>query len=148
MNAAHIHLIVNHVPVIGIVVALFPLAAGYVRRSDETIRVSLALLVLLGLSAVVAYLTGDPAEDVVKKLPDFSKELVDAHDDAAGFALGAMIAVGTGALAALIAFRRSVLPRWVAVAALAGTLFAASILARTAWLGGQIRHTEIRSNAS
>jgi len=145
MNTVHLHLLLNHLPVVGTLIGTLLLAVALLRRSDELGRVSLGLFALLGVIALAVYLTGEPAEDAVEKLPGFSHGVVDRHQDAALVATIVVGLVGTFALASLLFYRRRALPRWVTVLGFGAALVASSAMAYTANLGGQIRHTEIRA---
>jgi hypothetical protein len=148
MNWVHIHLLLNHLPVIGIVLALPILAWGRWKRSDEVVRVALALLATLAAVTIVVYLTGEPAEEAVEGLSGVSETLIERHEEAALFATVAFVTVGAVALGALIQFRRRAMPPRVAALILALTVIAAGLGAWTANLGGQIRHTEIGASAA
>jgi hypothetical protein len=87
MNWAHVHLLLNHVPVIGVAFGFFLLLLGVVRKSDELKRASLVVFVVVGALAVPTYLTGEPAEKIVRDLPGVSRALIEQHEDAAMFAL-------------------------------------------------------------
>ena len=75
MNVVHLHLLLNHLPVIGSVFGLLLLAVAAWRRSDELSKVSLGFLALLGAASIVVYLTGEPAQDAVENLPGFSEAI-------------------------------------------------------------------------
>src|SRR6185503_13806059 len=83
MNFAHLHLLLNHVPVIGIVVACAVLAYAVWRPSEEVARLGLALVIALAVASVGVYFTGDPTEEIVERLPDVSKSAIEAHEEAA-----------------------------------------------------------------
>ena len=144
MSITHLHLLLNHVPVVGSVglVVLFALAAW--RHSAELGKVALGLTVALAGVAVLVYFTGEPAESLVERLPGFDEGLVERHEEAAAVATVAFAVLGLAAAALLARYRRSALPNRVAALGLAGTLLTAGLVAWTAGLGGQIRHTEIR----
>jgi len=55
---------------------------------------------------------------------------------------------GVAALATLVANRATRAPRWLGPVALALSLVPAALMGWTANLGGQIRHSEIRSTAA
>jgi hypothetical protein len=136
------------VPVVGTVFIVVLLLVALVRRSTELTRVSLALLTLLGVTAVVVFLTGEPAEELVENLPGVSHAVIERHEEAA---LVATIAIGiVGALSALAlgVFRNRALPRWITSIGLVATIGAGAMMGFTANLGGQIRHTEIRAGAA
>ncbi len=149
MNPAHLHLILNHIPVVGLGAALLLLLYAMARKNDELKRVTLAAFVLLALVAIAVYLTGKAAEDSVEHLPGVSEAFIDRHQDAATVSLVAIELLGAVSLAGLIFSRRSnSLLRWFAVISLVISLATAGLITWTANLGGQISHTEIRAGAS
>lgn len=148
-NAAHWHLVLNHLPVAGSLAALLLLGWAWIKNTDDLKRVALAALVLVAIVSVPAYLTGDPAEHSLKGLPGISKRWISNHEDAAAFALWSAVAVGVAALAALVIFRKKrSLPRWVTSVFLLLSLGVCTIMARTANFGGKIHHPEIRTYTS
>lgn len=147
MNAAHFHLLLNHIPVVGMFFALLLLAAAVARRSEELKKAALWALVIVAAFAVPTYLTGEPAEMVVMELPDVTEAVVDRHQDAAKLALALVSAGGVAALAGLVVRHAKTVPHWFAVALLAWSVAAMGTLAWTANLGGKIRHTELRGAA-
>ncbi len=148
MNAAHLHLIVNHFPVVGLLFGILLFAAAGVRRSEDLGRAALWTFVLTGVAGIVAYLTGSGAEEAVEGLAGVSERFVERHEEAALLATAAAGVAGLIALTGLIGFRRgSAFPRWFNPAVLAAALVAGGLMARAANLGGQIRHPEIQGTA-
>ncbi|MBI2925109.1 MAG: hypothetical protein HYY24_05320 [Verrucomicrobia bacterium] len=146
MNAAHLHLMLNHLPVLGIAFGLLLLGYAVARKSNELRKVSLAVFVLVSLLAVPAYLTGEPAEDLVARLPDVPKAILEQHEEVAQLAFTGMVLVGVASAVGLVVFRRGrLVPAWFNFALLAAALLVTVLMAWTANLGGQIRHTEIRA---
>lgn len=148
MNAAHFHLILNHVPVIGAVGLAVLLAIAYVRRDTSLARLSLLLGAAVAVIAIAVYLTGEPAEELVENLAGISEPALEAHEDAALTSTIAFGIFGVAALAMLGLFRRRPMPRWVAGAAFVGMAAIAGLMGWTANLGGQIRHTEITAGGA
>src|SRR5690606_29894091 len=123
MSPVHFHLLLNHVPVIGTLVAIALLAWALLRRHPELTRASLGMFVVFALAGIVVYLTGEPAEHLVEHLPGVSHDAVEAHEEAAVLATALLGGLGTLALGGLVAFRRALsVPRGVAGAALALSL--------------------------
>ncbi|HEU4698455.1 MAG TPA: hypothetical protein VFS40_04705 [Gemmatimonadales bacterium] len=147
MNAAHLHLLLNHAPVFGVFFALVLLGLARLRRSDDLARVGLLALVASALAALAAMLTGDPAEHAVEHLAGVSEHAIHAHEEAAELAAVVTYVGGGAALAALAFFRRPALRRPLSGLALLIALAAFGLMARTANLGGQIRHPEIAGPA-
>jgi hypothetical protein len=145
-NAAHWHLVLNHFPVVGSFAALLLLGWAWIKNTDELKRVALASLVVVALTAIPAFLTGEPSERHLKGLQGISSRWMSAHEDIAETALWVSIGVGVLALAALIIFRKlHSLPRWVVGVALLLCLAVCGLMARTANYGGKIHHPEIRT---
>ena len=146
MNPAHLHLILNHIPVLGTAFGMALIAWALVRKSDELKRVSLGVFVIIALLAIPAYLTGEPAEEIVEHLPGVNEASIEEHEDAAKFAFAGVLLLGAAALGGLIVFRRGKpTPAWAAVVALALSIVVFAMMVRTANLGGLIRHPEIGS---
>jgi uncharacterized membrane protein len=145
MTWAHLHLALNHVPVVGILLVVLLLAAAVIRRSGELTRASFWLLVVLALITLGVYLTGEPAEELVEGLPGFSEPIVEQHEEAALVATIGMSILGLLAAMGLIR-RRAGQDRssWYPKTVLLLGLVVGGLMAWTANLGGQIRHSEIR----
>lgn len=143
MNFIHVHLLMNHLPVIGSLVGLLMLLAAKVRKSDELTNTALVVFVLAGIIAVPTYLTGEQAEVLVQSLPAIPRALVLRHDDAAAFALCGAVVLGMLALLGLFLRRSGRVPRWLQPTMLALALLVGGLMAYTANLGGRIRHPEI-----
>jgi FtsH-binding integral membrane protein len=146
MNWAHLHLLLNHIPVLGIPFGLLLLLFGAVRRSRELVEAALWTFALVALLALPVYLTGDPAKDIVMGHPGVSEPAIERHEDAALFALVAALALGAlSALGLVITAKTGSAPRWLTMTALVVALAASLIMAWTANLGGQIHHDELRA---
>lgn len=148
ISGVHLHLVLNHWPIIVTMLGLLVVAVAVARDSDGLTRVALALLAGGGLAALPTYLTGEPAEHAVEKLPGVVEAMIEAHQDAALAAAIVVGVVGACALWALWRYRETLLPRWVARGALAGALVGSALMGYTGLLGGQIRHTEVRPDAT
>src|SRR5512145_2100282 len=105
MNWAHLHLILNHVPVLGTLFGLLLLAWGILRRNDSLQRAALLTFTLVALVAIPAYLTGKPAEEAVEHLIGTAESAIEPHEDAALVSFLAMEVLGALALGALLLTR-------------------------------------------
>lgn len=147
MNLAHVHLILNHVPVIGVPIALIFLIYGLIKREPAVQRCSLLVLVLVAAVVVPVYFTGEPAEHVVEHLPEVADSFIEAHEDAAMYSLVFSLATGALALLALFFQNETKQRRTIAACVLFVGAIAVVSLAYTANLGGQIRHSEFRASS-
>ncbi len=145
MSIVHLHLLLNHVPVVGALFALLLFAAAIFLRETVSTKFALGFSAAIAVITVVVYFTGGPAEEAVEKLAGVTERAIEQHEEAAEVATIAMSMFGALALAALVIFRKRKMPRWVGAAGLAGTIVLTALMGWTANLGGQIRHSEIRS---
>ena len=106
MNLAHLHLLLNHFPNVGLGIALGLLLAALLKKSEDLKQASLVAFFLLGLVAIPAYLTGSAAQVVLEDQPNVSQQVMAAHKDAALLALILMEITGLVAWIALWRFRR------------------------------------------
>jgi uncharacterized membrane protein len=140
MNASDIHLVLNHVPVVGLVGALLVLGWGVARRSNEVLMLGFLLTVVIALFTIPAYLSGEAAEEITESA-NVAKSQVEAHEEAALLSLVMISATGLVALFALVMqFARKSRPLPFAAATLVVGLIAFALVARAAHLGGQIMH--------
>lgn len=148
MSIVHLHLLLNHVPVVGILFVAVVLIAALRLKSSEVSRLGMWLLVGIGAVSAVVYFSGEPAEDAVENLAGVSGAGIHAHEFAAEVSFVVAAAVAGFALIALWVVRKNAVPRGLTSALLALTLIVAGFMAWTANLGGQIRHTEIRAGTA
>jgi uncharacterized membrane protein len=148
MNATHIHLLITHLPIFGSILGAIVLAYALNRRNDDTKMASYFLFVLSAIGGVIAYLTGEPAEEKVEHLQGVTHDAIHEHEDAALFALISFIILGLISLVGMYIIRKkTALSRKMAIVILILSLFSFSVVLRTGWLGGQIRHTEMNDKS-
>jgi uncharacterized membrane protein len=148
MNAPHVHLMLNHLPVVGVLLGFLAYVAALLGRNREWQRLALGLLVVTAALAVPAYISGTWAEEGVERLPGVTEGFIERHEEAAVAGLTASIALGLVALWALAAGRgERRRPAWLAILVLVVGGITVGLLGRAAGLGGEIRHTEIRAGA-
>ena len=145
-NVAHLHIAINHIPVILIPTALVILAVGVWRRSEAVFRTGIVVAWAGVAFGLATYFTGDAAADLVMAVEKAQEKTLDPivgeHDASAGWALGSAVLV---TVAGVWAWRRKGLGREVTVPLLVLTALSSAILGRTALLGGRIRHPEARA---
>ncbi len=148
MNSAHLHLVVNHVSFFAVVIGAIALAISMKRKSGDLRGLATSLFVVAGIFAWIAFATGEGAEDIVEVLDAGAKELIEQHEQAAIWARRSGTLVALLALGLEWAVRKK--KHWVKGLQWALMVFAlhgATVYMATAFLGGQIRHSEIRAEA-
>lgn len=148
MNSTYIHLLLNHFPILGTLIGGILLAYGLFFKNESIRKAAAVILVTMSIAAIPVYLTGEPAEDSIEKLPGISESMIELHEEAASIAIWLMMATGAGALVSLLMgwLKKRTSAAYIVTCALAVFCFAA--MARTGYYGGKIRHTEILTNAA
>ena len=145
MDWTHLHLALNHVPVLGTPFLLGFLLWSWACGQGVTLRFCLWMFVVLAVASVAIKFTGDFAAEKVGASPGFEKTLIEQHEESADQATAGVFFMGLAALVALCLSRGGRgTPKWslglLALLALATFI----LMVRTANLGGHIRHPEIR----
>lgn len=143
-NFVHMHLLLNHVPTVGTIVALGVLLLAFAKRSDEMKRGALALFFAIALVSLPTYMTGYSAQAAIKGRPGVSAELIQRHQASALVALIFMEATGIVAWFGLWQGRKPTgASRWNAPVVLLLATVTIGLMASAANIGGEITHPEI-----
>lgn len=148
MNAAHLHLVLNHFPIIGTAIAIFVLIIGIMKKSDDVKKVSVLILILTALVTIPVYLSGENAEAKIEgNYEDVDESFIDSHEDFALYSFIAMDIVGAMGLIAMFLYKKpKPLPDSFAYLMLVLLFIVNVMMAYTANLGGKIHHPEIRED--
>jgi len=147
MNTTHLHLLLNHFPVIGTLIGSSLLLWGITRKQNNIKAAAALVLLIMAIIAIPVYLTGEPAEDSVEKLAGVSKTFIELHEEAATVAIWLMGVTGIGSFGALLfAWQKRKAANGTFILAFALSIVSFAAMARTGYYGGQIRHTEIRNS--
>lgn len=146
MNTTHVHLLLNHVAVLGAIFSVVVLIWGLIQKDKSIRTVALVGFVVAALAAIPVFLTGESAEEAVEDLAGISKNLIESHEESANVALWLVEALGLLSLITLIGERMEWKPASrMTLPILMLALVAAGSISYTAYMGGKIRHTEISS---
>ncbi len=149
MNLAHLHLLINHLPVFGSLLGMIVLIHGMWTKNGQTKIAAYNLFILSAIGAAIAYFTGEPAEEVVENIAGIAESTIEQHEEFALFSFISFILLGLVSLfGMLITLNQSIFMRQVAIVILLLSLASFVLVARTGYLGGQIRHTEMNSSAT
>jgi hypothetical protein len=150
MEPGHLHLMLNHLPVLGVPALLALLVWALARDMPAVARAALWLTLVLSVVTAAVYLTGESAEELIEGLPTFEERLVERHEIVAWWATASIVATGLLAAAALYRTAQAkltdsrALTRFVVVGLVLSTV---AVLA-TAWTGGPVGHPELRAGGA
>jgi hypothetical protein len=150
LNLPHIHLLLNHWPIIGAFIGLALFVIALATRNRDLKQASYILFVGLALLSIPVYLSGNAAAEVMKRQQkeSWSAPLADTHEGAAMLALLALEATGIFALCGLWPSARSQKVEtdtraWVSMGVLISALATAGLMSVAGNTGGHISHPEI-----
>lgn len=149
MNDAHLHLIVNHLPIIFPIAGLIIMLVGMISKSDAVKRAALMLFIIGALASLAAMNTGEGAEEVVEGINGVSENYIEAHEEIAE--VFAVLAYILGALSIASLWASFKHKSFQSLLVMGTSLFAVVVIyfaQQTGTTGGEIRHTEIRSGAA
>jgi hypothetical protein len=152
LNLAHVHLLLNHLPIIGTFIAFVLFLVSLIGKSNHLKQSSLTLFALLALLAIPTYMSGDAANEAIKDSPGLSMDLIRMHQGSAFLAFAFMEITGVFALIGLWPFSRIEKnpwvyspSRWNLSAVLLFSIVTMGLMAIAGNTGGAIHHPEILS---
>jgi uncharacterized membrane protein len=147
MTDAHLHLVVNHFPIIGTIFGLGILIAGMLKHNISIKNTAYCLFIVSAITAFLSMYTGEGAEHMVKDMPDIGMKVIHEHEDWAEKLASVLYLLGVISIAGIVAHRRNFYQsKLVAFMALTVAIVAVILAKSVGTSGGEIRHTEIREN--
>lgn len=148
MNDAHLHMVVNHFPIIGIILGFGVLIAGIIFKNDSVKNTAYCLFIVGAIFAFASMSTGEGAEEIAEKLPSVTDEIIHEHEEIAEKLALVLYVLGIVSIVGLFAnikkHSKAKLVSFIALIIAAVGIFLGK---QTGTTGGEVRHTEIRANA-
>jgi hypothetical protein len=149
MNDAHLHLVVNHLPIVSLLIGVLVLIFGFFLKKSEIKLTALGIFIFSGLSAILAFYTGEGAEEVVENFPNVSETLIHNHEEAAELFYVFVLILGAISIITLVLHMKKLKFAslgYIVVILLA--LISMFFAKNTGTTGGEIRHPEIRKTSN
>lgn len=150
MNEAHLHLLINHFPIIGLIIGTFTLLAGILLSSSAIRKVAFCIILFSSILAIPSNKTGDGAEEVVEHLSGITREthrLIHEHEEKAEtfmlFAFGLII---LSALSLFMEWKKRKVQKYISILTFIVSMMACYMASQVGTSGGEISHPEIRKN--
>jgi uncharacterized membrane protein len=149
MNDAHLHMVVNHFPIIGTFFGIGILIAGMFLKNDSVKNTAYILFVIASIFGALSMATGEGAEEMVEDFPNIGKAIIHEHEELAEkFAL-VLYVTGVFALISLgAAVKKFRMAKIFSFITLILALISGVLSIKVGTSGGEIRHTEIRENSA
>jgi uncharacterized membrane protein len=138
---AYLHLLSNHVPILGSLFGILLLVVALLYPNLKTTLSAYIILLLSGLGGLVAYFTGEPAEESIEHVKGISHKVIHIHEEMAENSLFFVFLLTAAAIIGLWAERQ----KWesakkIELFTLVVGIVAFILFAFTGYLGGHIRH--------
>ena len=148
MNDAHYHLIVNHLPIVGLLIGILVLIAGLVFNKAEVKLTALGIFFFSAITSIAAFYTGEGAEEVVENLEGISETLIHTHEEyAETFYTLSLILGGLSLLTFILELKKIKFTNYLMILCLLIAIVDGVLATYVGSSGGEIRHTEIRNDA-
>jgi hypothetical protein len=148
MDFPHVHMLLNHFPIIGTIVGTALFVVSLLGKAEDVRRASLIVFVVMALLTIPAFMTGVGAHEKIVNNPGISNPLILRHEGAAELAIWFIEITGMVSVIALWQSAGSArAAAWTTVAILIFSSATVGLMARTGNTGGEIRHAEVRPDS-
>ncbi len=145
MNDAHLHLLINHLPIIIPIIGLLLLLSSLILKSPIFSRAAFCIFIVGAITAIGASFTGEGAEEVLEELLSVDHDLIKNHENVAEIFATLSYILGALSLLALWAnWTKKAYSLIMSFAVLAFAVVTIYFAQKTGTTGGEIRHSEIR----
>ena len=149
MNDAHLHMVVNHFPIIGTIFGFGILIIGLILKNKTLMNTSYVLFIIAAIFAAFSMGTGEGAEELVEDMPNIGKQIIHRHEELAEkLAVLLYVLAGLSLLGLYLNFKNNTKAKLLSFLILGIAMAGLFLVQKVGTSGGEIRHTEIRANAS
>jgi uncharacterized membrane protein len=144
MNAAHFHLMFNHLPIVGLGFAILLNLLAVFGKSPEVKKISCWFYILVAALSVLPIITGDGAHEILQTYPGMNNEVIENHETWAYIFFYGLMLNGVLAIAALwFSRKKPELMKKLSVVMLILAFVLLFFAYQTGVTAGKIRHPEI-----
>lgn len=148
MNDAHLHLVVNHFPIIVTFLGFGILVVGLFLKNNSVKNTAYVLFVIAAVFAIASMATGEGAEELVEDMPSIGKKIIHEHEELAEKLAILLYATGIFSLLSLYSsVKNNKFAKTLSYLTLILSLAASILAVGVGTSGGEIRHTEIRNDS-
>ena len=149
MNDAHLHMVVNHFPIIGTIFGLGILIFGIFLKNNSLKNTAYFLFIIAAVFGFLSMNTGEGAEEIVEDFPNIGKKIIHEHEEIAEKLALVLYALGLVSIIGLyLTIKNNAKANLVSYLAVIIAVVAVFLGKQVGTSGGEIRHTEIRENTT
>ena len=148
MNDAHLHMVVNHFPIIGTILAIGILVAGLLNKNQSIINTAYVLFVIGAIFGILSMNTGEGAEELVEDMPGIGWKIIHEHEELAEKMALLLDILGVLSLVGFyFQYKKNAKEKLVSYIILLVGIASLFVIQKVGTSGGEIRHTEIRNES-
>lgn len=147
MNKAHLHLMLNHFPLAGLFFGIAILLYAVIKKDKKLNHTAYLIFIFCMIMGKATMMTGEGAEHIVEEL-GISHKMIHIHEEKAEWFMKIMYLLGFSSIFGLyFSIKRSLISKFISYFVLIFACIASYYAKSVGTSGGEIRHTEIRTEA-
>ncbi len=148
MNQAHLHMVLNHFPIIGLMFGIGVLIYGIIKKHTILVNTAYVIFIICMIMGKATMMTGEGAEEIAEEL-GISHDLIHEHEEMAETFMKLLYVLGILSVAGLVVNSKKHAKAFILSLIILILAISTSILSiKVGNSGGEIRHTEIRTKDS
>lgn len=146
MNQAHLHMVLNHFPIIGLMFGIGVLIYGIIKKHTILVNTAYVIFIICMIMGKATMMTGEGAEEIAEEL-GISHDLIHEHEEMAETFMKLLYVLGILSVAGLVVNTKKHAKAFILSLIILILAISTSILSiKVGNSGGEIRHTEIGEN--
>ena len=147
MNDAHLHLLVNHFPIVGLFIGFLILLFGIIKSNATLKSTAYIIFIFCMIMGKISMMTGDKAEQFTEKYTEIYHRHIHTHEEAAELFMKPLYILGLVSIFGLVALsKKRENEKFFSICAILISAICLFLSKNVGTSGGEIRHTEIREN--
>lgn len=148
MNKAHLHMVFNHFPIIGLFFGIGILVYGLLKKQTILVNTAYVIFIICMIMGKATMMTGEGAEEIVEEL-GISHNIIHEHEEIAEKFMKLLYLLGLTSILGLIAnIKKHTKAHLIIYITIIVAVASAVVSTFVGNSGGEIRHTEIRDTTS
>ncbi len=151
MNYAHIHIVINHIPIVGQFFSMLLILLSLYFKDQEGVILSAVLIMLISAGgALAAYFSGSPSIKLIAPYPGVGHRYIQIHFKRAKMAMNlSLLSALIGLICGVVILKAGApIPIYCYVAIFIASFITSVSMIFTGNAGGKIRHQEVRGEES
>lgn len=149
MNEVHLHLLVNHFPIIGLFFGFFILLFGIIKNNSTLKSTAYIIFIFCTIMGKISMMTGSKAEPMTEKITEIIHEDIHVHADKASLFMKPLYILGLVSVFGLVSIvKKRENDKFVSICVFLIAAICIFLSKDVGTSGGEIRHTEIKQQAN